>query len=431
MSVSDRERVSHVVRRLSMGAHPDLVADLDSTDDAIARALDLSAPAPTLPPMTPPDSYKDNRVLDIASTIAWWIEQMRTSPRLVEERLVWFWHDHFATSIAKVRVPYLMHQQHATVRARATGSFAELLHAMAKDPALMSYLDAQSNRVGQINENFGRECLELFTMGIGGGYTQSDVVEASRSFSGWVVNFRNPRFAARLERAGIAAWQSGFLPQRHDTGEKELLGQRGDFDLDRALDVILDHPSTSRFVASKLYRELVGLEADDATAKRLGSAFARDWSIMGLVEAIVSEPAFTSAGAVRARVRTPVEKLVGIVQAAGDTPLETGTNQRRRRGGGNPIGQALRTIGYIPFVPPNVGGFPEGSLLLGPQQLVHTFDLLSAFQEAPEIAGDVDDLLARFGLFDIATATRRVLEHERDPARRFALAAMSPEFAVT
>ncbi len=433
VSVSKRERISHVIRRLSMGVHPDLLADLDSTEDAIARALDLSAPAPTLLALDPPSGYDDNRVADIVSTIAWWIEQMRTSPRLIEERLVWFWHDHFATSIAKVRIPYLMHQQHATVRTHATGSFADLLHAMAKDPALMFYLDAPSNRRGQINENFGRECLELFTMGIGGGYSQSDVVEASRAFSGWVLNLQRPQLAGQLERSGIGAWQSGFLARRHDSGDKELLGRRGAFDLDGALDVILDHPATARFVAGKLYRELVGLDADDDTAKRLGDAFARDWSIMGLVEAIVLDPSFTSEGAVRSRVRTPVEKLVGITQAAGDTPLQSAGagGGPQRRGGGNPVGEALRTIGYIPFVPPNVGGFSKGSLLLGPQQLVHTFDLLSALTEAPTFDDDVDALLARFGVFDTATTTRRVLDREREPARRFALAAMSPEFAVT
>ena len=431
---SKQERISHVVRRLSMGAHPDLVAELGSVEDAMARALDLSAPAPVPPPMDPPSGYDNKRVLEIATTIGWWIEQMRTSPRLIEERLVWFWHDHFATSVSKVRIPYLMHQQHGTVRAHATGSFAELLHAMAKDPALMWYLDAQTNRRNQINENFGRECLELFTMGIGGGYTQNDVVEASRAFSGWVVNLQRLRISDRLQRAGIAPWQSGFIPQRHDSGEKELLGQRGNFDLDGALDVILDHPSTGRFIAGKLYRELVGLDADDDTAKRLGDAFARDWSIMRLVESIVFDEAFTSDAALRTRVRTPVEKLVGITQAAGDTPLEAATpaaDGQRRRGRGNPVAQAIRTIGYVPFVPPNVGGFPKGTLLLGPQQLVHTFDLLAVLAEAPVIEGGVDEVMARFGLFDVEKATRRVLEDERNPARRFALAAMSPEYSVT
>src|SRR5581483_7110660 len=212
-----------------------------------------------------------------------------------------------------------------------------------------------------------------------------------------IFNIPGRPFSARLERAGIAPWTAAFLPRRHDNGEKVLLGKRGAFDLDQALDVILGHPSTGRFVAGKLYRELVGLDPDDTTAERLGAAFARDWSIMGLVEAITHDPAFLSSGAVGAKVRTPVEKLVGIVQAASGQAVGLGGARGRASGGGaNGVGEALRTIGYIPFVPPNVGGFPDGTLLLGPHQLVHTFDLLNALPAAPQIDGDVDALLARF-----------------------------------
>ncbi|MSO79286.1 MAG: DUF1800 family protein [Acidimicrobiia bacterium] len=431
MSISQQERISHVVRRLSMGVHPDIVAGLDSTDAAIARALDLSVGAAPVPPaMAAPTSYDQQRSIEIVPTIAWWIDQMRTNPRLIEERLVWFWQDHFATSIAKVRVPYLVHQQHAMIRTHATGSFADLLHAVAKDPAMLVYLDGISNETDKVNENFGRECLELFTLGIGGGYKQQDVVEASRSFTGWVVNVPGRRFSPQLSALGAGPWQSIFIAQRHDSGEKELLGQSGAFDLDTALDVILEHPSTGRFIALKLYRELVGLDADDQTVERLGDAFARDWSIMGLVEAITAEPAFTSKAAVRARVRTPVEKLVGIAQAGGVSQLDIGAIRRRAQDT-NGVGEALRTIGFIPFVPPNVGGFPEGTLLLGPHQLVHTFDLLNVLPAAPTELAEVDDLLARFGIFDVEPPTRRVLERETDPGRQFALAALSPEFAVT
>jgi uncharacterized protein (DUF1800 family) len=197
---------------------------------------------------------------------------MRGGQRLVEERLTWFWHDHFATSITKVRVPYLMHQQHLTIRQHATGSFADLLHAIAVDPAMLVYLDGNTNAAGSVNENFGRECLELFTMGIGGGYTQEDVVEASRAFSGWVVNVPG----RRRSPPGTAPWTASFVPQRHDTGTKTLLGVTGALDLPAALDVILEHPSTRRFVAARLYRELVGIEPDDATAARLGDAFGCD-----------------------------------------------------------------------------------------------------------------------------------------------------------
>jgi len=432
VKTSPQEQISHVVRRASMGAHPDLVAGLNSVDGAIARVLDLSGPAPQVPIGEAPASIDAQRPVEVVSTIGWWIEQMLLSPRLIEERLVWFWHDHFATSIAKVRAPYLMAQQHATVRVHATGNFADFLHAMAKDPAMLLYLDGNGNAVGKVNENFGRECLELFTIGIGGGYTQHDVVEASRAFTGWVVNVPGRRYSARLEAFGAPPWHSIAIPQRHDSGSKTLLGTTAALDLDGALDVILEQPATGRYIAGKLYRELVGIAADDETAKRLGDAFARDWSIMGLVEAILADEAFLSPGAFRSRVRTPVEKLVGLVQAGGAASADLGIvrNKAARRPGATGVGEALRSIGFIPFVPPNVGGFPGGAGLLGPHQLVHTFDLLQAFDVAPAVPDDTDALFARFGLFDVSPATRRVVEAEGDPGRRFALAAMSPEFAV-
>jgi uncharacterized protein (DUF1800 family) len=160
--------VAHVLRRLSMGVHPELVGKLGSTGDAVTRALDLSAPAPPPLDLPPPTDFSEaRRIGQIVEPIDWWLEQMRTSPRLVEERLVWFWHDHFATSLQKVRAPYLMYRQHLTIRRNATGSFAELLHAIAKDPAMLLFLDGITNSVRNRNENFGREVMELFTVGRG------------------------------------------------------------------------------------------------------------------------------------------------------------------------------------------------------------------------------------------------------------------------
>jgi uncharacterized protein (DUF1800 family) len=420
-SVSDRERVAHVLRRLSMGSHPDLVPRLSDTDTAIARALDRSGPAPVPPAMDPPPSLKAAQPAQIAALIGWWVDQMHSSSRLIEERLVWFWHDHFATSLRKVRAPYLMRQQHATIRAHAAGSFADLLHAVAKDPAMLIFLDGITNTAGKVNENFGRECLELFTLGRDAGYTQDDVVAASRSFSGWVVNVAGTPASTRVTALGIAPWAAGFIPGRHDSGTKSLLGRTGTFDLDRALDVILEQPATGTFIATKLYRTLVGRDPSSATARRLGATFAHDYQIMGLVDAIVRDPAFTADAAVRARVRSPVEKLVGIQQAAGTAGARAPTV----------VTNVLRAADYLPFLPPNVGGFPQGSLLLGPHDLVSTFDLLATLDRPPAAAKSVDALLARFSLFDVSSTTRHVLDGEHDPGRRFALAAMSPEFAVT
>jgi uncharacterized protein (DUF1800 family) len=274
MDVSSQERVAHVIRRLSMGIHVDVAHGLDSTDAAIDHALDLSAPAPAPLEFPAPATYEDARgVQAIAQPIGWWLGRMASGERLVEERMVWFWHDHFATSIAKVRVPYLMWQQHLTLRQHATGNYGELLHAISRDPAMLLYLDGITNAAPERNENFGRECLELFTMGRDGGYTQNDVVEASRSFTGWVVNIPGRPYS-RLLRGD--PWTAVFLPQRHDSGSKTLLGKTGAYDMDGALDVILGDPSTARFVSAKLYRELVGLVPSSKTVDRLAKKFRRD-----------------------------------------------------------------------------------------------------------------------------------------------------------
>ena len=404
-----------------MGPHPDLLPDLDDTDAAIARALDLSGPAATpLDLAVPSDSRSGGKVREVLAAIDWWTARMQGPDRLVEERLTWFWHDHFATSVAKVRVPYLVYQQHLTLRQHSTGNFGELLKAVAKDPAMLLYLDGITNAATERNENFGRECLELFTMGRDGGYTQDDVVAASRAFTGWVVAIPG---RPNLSRVG-APWSAVFLPRRHDAGTKTLLGSTSALDMDGALDVILEQPSTSRFVATKLYRELVGLEPDDATVTSLAKDFRRDYEILPLVRAIVQHDAFTSDAAVRAKYRSPVEKLVGIVQASG---APTMVSARRPKDAGAAL--ALRAMSYLPFVPPNVAGFPKGARLLGPSNLVHTFDLVQAVDRAPR-ARTVDDLFARFGVFDVSDTTRAVIEHERDPDRRFVLAATSPEFTL-
>ena len=404
-----------------MGAHPDLVATLDDSDAAVARALDTSAPAVVpLELPVPTDVKSGNKVREVLEMVDWWVGRMQQPDHLIEERMTWFWHDHFATSVVKVRVPYLALQQHTTLRQHALGNFADLLKAVAKDPAMLLDLDGITNAATGRNENFGRECLELFTMGRDSGYTQDDVVAAARAFTGWVVAIPGRPALARL---GAQPWSAVFVPRRHDAGTKTLLGTTGPLDMDGALDVVLEQPAAARFVARKLWRDLVGLEPDDDTIDALARDFRRDYEIRPLVEAIVQHDTFTSDDAVRSKYRSPVEKLVGIVQASGAS-----TSAKREQALGP--ARALRAMSYLPFVPPNVAGFPKGSRLLGPSNLVHTFDLVQAV-DGPPRAQSVDDLLARFGLFDVSNSTRSVLAAERDPARRFVLAAASPEYTLT
>ena len=431
-SAKQRAAVAHVLRRLSMGPQPDLAASLSDPDAAIARALDLSAPPATPPAIAAPPDYDSAQTAGaLQQPVTFWVQQMQSSPRLVEERLVWFWHDHFATSVAKVRVPYLMWQQHLLLRKHATGNFADLLHAVSKDPAMLWYLDGITNSVRERNENFGREVMELFTLGRG-NYSEQDVVEASRAFTGWVVNIPGRPQAAALG-AVAPAWNAGFLPARHDNGTKTLLGTTANLDLDGALDVLLNHDATAPRIAGKLYTELVGVAPSEKQAKRLGKTFRdQNYAVMPLVEAIVAERAFTADDAIAVKTRSPIEKLVGIVQAIPPTNLDVGRLGRRvaTNGRASGLADALRTLGYVPFVPPNVAGYPKGLRLAGPHQLVHAFDLLSVYPSAPVIPSKLDALLERYALVDVSDRTRAVLARESDPTRRLALVVASPEYGV-
>jgi uncharacterized protein (DUF1800 family) len=378
---------------------------------------------PTIDP--PVDEEAGRQVGQIGPSIAWWVGQMQQSPRLVEERLVWFWHDHFATGLQKVRIPYLMWQQHLLVRQHATGSFATLLKAISRDPAMILYLDGHTNTVRERNENFGREVMELFTVGRG-AYTEQDVIEASRAFTGWVVNVPG-RPAARL--LTNPPWTAALVPSRFDSGTKTLLGTTGSLDMDGALDVLLARDATSERIAGKLYAALVGTRPAEKTVRRLGKVLRdADYEVLPLVEAIVADRGFLAEDARNARVRSPLEKLVGLIQAVPPTSAPVGRVGPRGESPG--AGNALRTLSYVPFVPPNVAGFPEGSALLGPHQMVHTFDLLSVFPTAPPVPETVDGLLDRFALVDVGDRTRAVLRDEPDPGRRLALVVGAPEYAV-
>ena len=330
-------------------------------DAAIGRALDLSAPAATPPAIAPPPDYDTAQAPGaLEQPVTFWLQQMQSSPRLLEERLVWFWHDHFASSVAKVRIPYLMWQQHLLLRQHATGNFADLLHAVSKDPAMLWYLDGVTNTVRARNENFGREVMELFTLGRG-NYTEQDVVEASRAFTGWAVNILGLPQSAALS-AVVPPWNATFLAARHDNGTKTLLGTTAQPRPRRRARRVAEPRRHRAAYRGKLYTELVGVAPSAKTANRLGNTFRdQNYAVMPLVEAIVAEPAFTSEGAVGVKTRSPIEKLVGIVQAIPPTNFEVGRLGRRvLHGRASGVADALRTLGYVPFVPPNVAGYPKG-----------------------------------------------------------------------
>jgi uncharacterized protein (DUF1800 family) len=417
MAYSERERISHVARRLGFGVEPQILASATSTDDAIAAALDVSVPTPPPTDLIAPVDGEDSRSSEQRQApYRYWLTQMVTGPRRIEERMAWFWHDHFATSVRKVNVPYLMYVQHLTLRRHALASFADLLYAVSVDPAMLIYLDGVHNRAGAINENYGREVMELFTLGIG-NYTEQDVLAASAAFSGWVV----ARPGRRATRLGAEPWEATLVPFRHDTSTHTFFGVTGSHHVQDAVDILLDQPATAENIAAKLYRELVGLQPDEGATERLAAAFRADYSIMALVESIADEPAFLADEAIRSKVRTPVERAVGLAQVYG---------VEYRGGRGDGVLRTLENLGYAPFNPPNVAGYPKGVRLLGPYDLVHGFDLSWLIPQR-SAGSTTEEITESIGVFDLTDETRTVLDAAPDPVTRAALAINAPEYLLT
>ncbi|GBE24380.1 hypothetical protein BMS3Bbin02_00651 [bacterium BMS3Bbin02] len=412
---STQEQISHVVRRMGMGAAGPTIADFATPQDAIGTLLDRTRPVRHTPEVEAPGDFEEARSIEQRQAPLRYLFSELTSGRdPLEERMTWFWHDHFATGARKVNVGWLILQQHLTIRDNALGNFADLLHAITVDPAMLVFLDGVENRLGAINENYGREVMELFTIGRG-NYTEQDVIEASRAFSGWVIN-RPSRRNRNLSSVGL--WESQFVPEFHDDDEKTYLGVTGNLGSADAINILLDQPTTSRNIVTKLYQELVGTVPDSQTLDELSTEFAADYEILPLVRAIVTSSGFLDGDVIGIKIRTPLERAAGILQAFG-----TGAELRF-------LARSLERVNYLPFNPPNVAGFVTGDRLLSPFSLVHAFDLAGSIREIPDDMSS-SDILRRLGLFDVSPNTTAVLEAAPTVPIRVALAINSPEYHLT
>jgi uncharacterized protein (DUF1800 family) len=280
---------------------------------------------------------------------AWWLREMLLTPSPLTERMTLFWHNHFATSQQKVRAGQLMYRQNVLLRREALGNFATLLHAVAKDPAMLVYLDNAGSRRQAPNENFAREVMELFTLGEG-HYGEQDVKEAARAFTGWSLDRDSGEYT--------------FRPLWHDGGDKAVLGKAGHLDGDQVIDILLARPETAQFIAAKLWRELVSPRPDAAQVERLAAVF-RDsrYEVKPLLRAILLSDAFWSAENRASLIKSPMDLVVGTMRTFEMRPLDL-----------RPAVFAVAALGQNPFSPPNVKGWPGGeawinsSTLLGRKQ---------------------------------------------------------------
>jgi uncharacterized protein (DUF1800 family) len=283
---------------------------------------------------------------------AWWLYRMIGTPAPCLEKTTLFWHGHFATSAAKVEDSDMMLAQYRLLHQHALGKFAPLVQGISRDPAMLEWLDSTTNRKIHPNENYAREVMELFCLGVG-NYTEKDIQQVARAFTGWEV--RRGKFE--------------FNPYQHDTGAKTILGKSGNYNGDQAVEIILDQPAAPRFIVRKLFRYFVcdepgaSPELIEPLAKQLRD---NGFNIGPVVRTILGSNLFFSEHAIARKVRSPVELGVGMLRA-----LEGTTNVYKLADGLEQLGQAV-------FYPPNVKGWDGGrtwinsSTLLGRANLIRT-----------------------------------------------------------
>jgi hypothetical protein len=273
---------------------------------------------------------------------AWWLYVMLQGGHPLREKMTLFWHNHFATSIAKVQSPALMFRQNDLLREHALGKFGPFLQAISKDPAMLVWLDSNSNVMGRPNENYAREVMELFSLGVG-HYTETDIREAARAFTGWHTDGHDFVFQANF----------------HDGGTKTFLGRTGAWNGDDVVRVILGRPDCARFLVRKLYRFLISENAEpsDALLDPLAESFRKsDYDVAALLRTMLSSRHFYSEHAFRRRVKSPVEFVLGAVQAVYCRYGE-GEADYRPLPPQALVGR-LGSMGQLLFEPPNVKGWP-------------------------------------------------------------------------
>lgn len=274
----------------------------------------------------------------------WWANRMLATHRPLEEKMALFWHGHFATSEEKVRDYRKMLKQNELFRAQGTGNFRDLLIGVAQDPAMLAFLDAGVNVKGAPNENFAREIMEMFSMGVG-NYSETDIREAARAFTGW--NFVDMDFVVSTDK--------------HDATTKTVLGKQGNFDGVDVIDVILSQPVTSEYVAGKIYRFFVRDDLSPELRARLGARLrASNYEIAPLLETIFLSKDFYSPASTATHIKSPVELVISTYKKMG----------LREVPGVPDFNELTESLGQKLLFPPTVAGWANGRSWITPGLLL-------------------------------------------------------------
>ena len=388
---TDLNLIAHLLRRAGFGATRDELEEYAALgyEGAIDRLFNPGDPD-ALPLDLIRRYHADHSDLRIQpSSGSFWMYRMVTTKTPFEEKIALFWHRVFATGQSKLIQGKVMISQIEMFRRYGLGSFRELLIQLSKDPAMILWLDNQDNHKGAINENFGREILELFAMGVG-NYSEEDVKECARAFTGWTIEnmpYMSTKMRANTLRPyGYIAWQFKYDESDHDDGEKTFLGETGNFTGEDVIEIMCKNPATPRFIARHLYHYFIadelpvpqwpyeGPKDPEAIQAMVDAYFANDYSIGAMLRAIFESDAFKSESARFARVKSPVELVVGTLRLAGGYDWPT-----------DDVYKATAACGYMGqtlLVPPSVEGW------MGGDDWISTGSMVQRINFASDTVGD-------------------------------------------
>jgi uncharacterized protein (DUF1800 family) len=366
---------AHLLRRAGFGGTPEEIRALHAKGlfgavDALLGwegQTDVEIPGPGITLTTEPSrdmmmaagsteeaqrirrEHRQQDAMQLARVREWWMQTMICTEWPLRERMVLFWHSLFTSGYRDVRNSYHMYVQNTLFRRNAAGSFRTLLHEVSKDPAMLEYLDNNRNRKEHPNENYAREVMELFTLGVD-NYTEEDIKELARGLTGWTFEGNTFDFAERV----------------HDAGEKTFFGQRGTFDGDQMLDIILEQPSAPRHLAQRLWDTFAGGDAPpeviDGLARTLRES---DWQVAPALRQLLRSQAFYAAAGTH--IKSPVELIVGLYRSLGFDPNGT-----------LGLAFAAQALGQSLMDPPNVKGWPGGRDWITTSLLFARYNVASA-----------------------------------------------------
>lgn len=408
--MNELQGLSWLARKIAWGVSPAWWQEWQDigVDGIIDRLVDpaehdvVTRPNPFADLEIDPD--RPNRIAGDA--VGAWMLQAVGSERPLETFMDFFWSDYFAVSIQSVRPVSLMFDHVGVLARHGLGNFADLLHDVTVDAAMLVFLDGASNAVGRPNENYGRELLELYSVGVG-NFDEDDVKAAASALTGWRVVRQNP-----VPR---------FVPRRHDDSPQTLLGVDGVHDVDTVIDAIVSNPATADRVVDKLATAILGPGYERDAVLPVVDMFAADLEIRPVVRSLLE---LGVAGAAQPAIVEPLAWLSAALRFTGATPRAA------------LLRNFFRSSGQIPLLPPNVGGFPEPDAYLSSSATIARFNLGSILAEqatprAVRVSADIDELAVQLGLVDgFSSTSRDALATLSTGSDRIAAALASPDLLV-